>query len=214
MFVMQTTPQLTTILRAWPTVLLFSALSLALAVVVSLVQPLEYSSTTKILITPKADGIDPYTASRSAEAAADQLASMLSTSVIYGAVFNSGYGVDKDYFPEDILKFQKKWEKTVTASVTRGSGIMTIRAYHTDPSEAETLASAVAYVYVTDGWRYPTGDISVQVIDDPVNSRYPVRPNILVNAFSGIFLGLIAGSGYVLIQADRIRRQHRIVHAE
>ncbi|MEK9156687.1 MAG: hypothetical protein AAB448_00935 [Patescibacteria group bacterium] len=210
---MPSAPQLTTILRAWPTVLLFSALCLALAVVVSLVQPLEYSSTTKILITPKVDGVDPYTASRSAESAADQLATMLSTSSIYAAVFNAGYDVDRDYFPEDILKFQKKWEKTVVTSVTRGSGIMTIKAYHTDPSEAEAIVSAVAYVYVTDGWRYATGDISVQVIDDPVNSRYPVRPNILVNAFSGLFLGLIAGCGYVLIQADRIRRQHRIVHS-
>lgn len=211
---MQSAPQLTTILRAWPTVLLFSALALALAVVISLVQPLEYSSTTKILITPKVDGVDPYTASRAAESAADQLATMLGTSSIYSAVFNGGYSIDQEYFPDDILKFQEKWEKTVTASVTRGSGIMTIRAYHTDPEEAEELASAVAYVYVTDGWRYATGDISVQVIDDPVNSRYPVRPNILVNAFSGLFLGLIAGSGYVLIQADRVRRQHRIVHAE
>lgn len=139
---------------------------------------------------------------------------MLGTSSIYAAVFNGGYSVDDAYFPDDILKFQKKWEKTIVASVTRGSGIMTIKAYHTNPEEAEALASAVAHVYVTDGWRYATGDISVQVIDDPVNSRYPVRPNILVNAFSGLFLGFIAGSGYVLIQADRVRRQHRIVHAE
>ncbi|NBS70160.1 hypothetical protein EBT31_14800 [bacterium] len=211
---MASAPQLTTILRAWPTVLLFSALSLVLAVVISLVQPLEYSSTTKILITPKVDGVDPYTASRSAESAADQLASLLSTSSLYTAVFNGGYNVDRSYFPDDILKFQKKWKKTVTASVTRGSGIMTIYAYHTDPEQAEALASAVAYVYVSDGWRYANGDISVQVIDDPVNSRYPVRPNILVNAFSGIFLGLIGGAGYVLIQADRVRRQHRIVHVE
>lgn len=205
---------MTSILRAWPTVLLFSALALALAVVVSLVQPLEYSSTTKILITPKTDGVDPYTASRSAEAAADQLATMLGTSSIYAAVFNSGYSVDRSYFPDDILKFQKKWDKTIVASVTRGSGIMSITAYHTNPAEAQAFTSAVAYVYVTDGWRYATGDISVQVIDDPVNSRYPVRPNILINAFSGLFLGLIAGSGYVLIQADRVRRSHRIVHEE
>jgi uncharacterized protein involved in exopolysaccharide biosynthesis len=211
---MPSTPQITTILRTWPTVLLFSALSLVLAVVVSLVQPLEYSSTTKILITPKVDGVDPYTASRSAESAADQLSTMLTTSSIYVAVFNAGYSVDREYFPDDIVKFQKKWEKTVTASVTRGSGIMTIRAYHTNPEEAQALVSAVASVYVTDGWRYATGDISVQVIDDPVNSRYPVRPNVLVNAFSGMFLGLIAGAGYVLIQADRIRRQHRIVHED
>lgn len=206
--------QLSPILNAWPTVLLMAALGMVLAVVMSLVQPLEYSSTTKILITPKVEGLDPYAASRSAEAAAEQLTTMLSTSSIYSAVFNAGYHVDRSYFPDDIIKFQKKWNETVTASVTRGSGIMTIRAYHTDVQEAETLATAVAYVFVTDGWRYATGDISVQIIDDPVNSRYPSRPNIPVNALSGLFLGLVAGGGYVLIQADRMRRRHQVIHLE
>ncbi len=206
--------QLSPILNAWPTVLFASALGMVLAVVLSLVQPLEYSSTTKILINPKVEGVDPYTASRSAEAAAEQLTTMLSTSTIYSAVFNSGYDLDRSYFPDDILKFQKKWEKTITASVSRGSGIMTIRTYHTDVKSAEVLAMAVASVYVNDGWRYVNGDISVQVIDDPVNSRYPVRPNIPVNAVSGLFLGLIGGAGYVLIQADRMRRRHQVVHLE
>ena len=211
---MASASQVSVILRAWPKVLGGALLALVLAVLISLLQPLEYSSTTKILITPKVEGVDPYTASRSAESAADQLASLLTTSSIYTAVFNSGYGVDKEYFPEDVLKFQKKWNKTVSASVTRGSGIMTIVAYHTDPKEAEALASAIAYVYVTDGRRYVNGEIVVQIIDNAINSRYPVRPNVMVNAFSGLFLGLMGGAGYALIQADRVRRHHRIVHVE
>lgn len=211
---MASAPQVSVILRAWPKVLAGACIALTCAVLFSFVLPLEYSSTTKILITPKVEGVDPYTASRSAESAADQLASLLTTSSIYTAVFNSGYGVDKEYFPEDVVKFQKKWNKTVSASVTRGSGIMTIVAYHTDPKEAEALASAIAYVYVTDGRRYVNGEIVVQIIDNAINSRYPVRPNVLVNALSGLFLGIIGGAGYALIQADRVRRQHRIVHVE
>lgn len=205
--------QITPILNAWPTVFLLSIFGCVLALLLSFTRTLEFSSTTKILIAPKLGTTDAYTVGRSAELIADNLSTILYTSTFYDDVFNSGYDIDRTYFPDDVIKFRKKWNKVVSASVSRSSGILTIRAYHPDVTQAEEIARAVAFVLVTKGWNYVPGvDIAIQVVDEPVNSRYPVRPNLPVNAVSGLFLGLIGGSGFVLIRAERSRRRHQFIH--
>ncbi len=34
----------------------------------------------------------------------------------------------------------------------------------------------------------------------------------MVNGMSGLVLGILAGSGYVLIMTERLRRRHQIFH--
>ncbi|MFZ2681950.1 MAG: hypothetical protein WAZ14_02560 [Patescibacteria group bacterium] len=207
--------QLTPLLRGWPTVLLFATFGLVLAALLSLVRPLEYSSTTRILITQELGIVDAYTASRSAERIADDLSSIVYTSTFFDKVMNSGFLIDTEYFPADSIKRRAKWENAISASVSRSSGLLAIKAYHTDVDQAQEIAQAVAYVITTQGWTYTSGgNITVQVVDEPLNSRYPVRPNIPVNGVSGLFLGAIGGAAYVLIQAERLRRRHQLVHTE
>lgn len=206
--------QLSPIFNGWPTVLLTAAIGIVLAVVLPLIaRPLEYSSTTQALITIKTDIADPYNATRSVEALADGMAGLVNASDVYNFVFNSGYDIDRTYFPTDPIKFRKLWARTIEASVVRGSGLLVIRAYHPDPVQAKEIANAVAFFYVTKGWEYTSGlGINVRIVDDPVTSRYPVRPNLPLNAVSGFFLGGLAGAGYLLIEADRVRRRHQIEH--
>ncbi len=207
--------QITPLLQAWPTVLLFSSCGLVLAVLLSLLRPLEYSSTTRILITQELGVVDAYTASRSAERIADDLSSIVYTSTFFDKVINSGFLIDDTYFPDDPIKERKQWEKTISASVSRSSGLLAIKAYHVDVEQAQEIAQAVAFVITTQGWTYTSGgNITVQVVDDPLNSRYPVRPNIPVNAVSGLFLGALGGAAFVFIQSDRLRRRHQLVHTE
>lgn len=202
------------ILNGWPTVLLTAAIGMVLAVVLPLIaRPLEYSSTTRALITLKTDITDPYNATRSVEVLAESLAGIVGASDVYNFVFNSGYDIDRTHFPSDPIEFRKLWMKTVETSVVRGSGLLVIRAYHSDPEQAKEIANAVAFFYVTKGWEYTSGPgINVRIVDDAVTSRYPVRPNLPMNAVSGFFLGGIAGAGYLLIEADRLRRRHQVAH--
>lgn len=207
--------QLTPLIHAWPTVLLLASGGTVLAVLLSLLRPLEYSSTTRILITQELGVVDAYTASRSAERIADDLSSIVYTSTFFDKVMNAGFSIDETYFPDDPLKERKQWEKTISASVSRSSGLLAIKAYHVDVQQAQEIAQAVAFVITTQGWTYTSGgNITVQVVDDPLNSRYPVRPNIPVNAISGLFLGAMGGVAYVFIQSDRLRRRHQLVHTE
>lgn len=203
------------LLRNWRTLAFAGALGLVLAVLLSFVRPLEYSSTTRLLITQELGAVDAYTASRSAERIADDLASIVYTSTFYDKVMSSGYPVEESYFPNDALKRRQQWEEAVSVAVSRSSGLLTVKAYHPDVTQAEELARAVAYVLSTQGWTYTSGgNIAVQIVDEPLNSRYPVRPNLVVNGLSGLVLGILAGSGYVIIMTERLRRRHQVFHSD
>lgn len=207
--------QLSPLLNGWLTIVLAGVIGAAIAILLSLLRPLEYSSTTRILITQELGAVDAYTASRSAERIADDLASVVYTSTFFDKVMSSGYAIDSSYFSDDEIKRRTEWQDAVSASVSRSSGLLSITAYHTDVDQAEELATAVAYVLTTEGWTYTSGgNITVQVVDAPLNSRYPVRPNLLVNGFSGLVLGLLGGAGYLLIGAERMRRRHQFMHDE
>jgi capsular polysaccharide biosynthesis protein len=208
------TPQLWQLLHHWRTLLSFGALGLVLAILLSFVQPLQYSSTTRLLITQELGLVDAYTASRSTESVANTLVNIVYTSKFYDKVLASGYPIDESYFAEDATLRGKQWAKAVSVSISRSSGFITVTAFHPDVSQAEKLAQAVAYVLSKEGWSYVSGgNIAVQIVDDPLNSHYPVRPNLFVNGTSGLVLGLLAGAGYALIQTERLRRRHQIFHS-
>lgn len=207
--------RLTPVISGWPTIFFACAVGLLLGTLLSFLRPLEYSSKTRLLITQELGAVDAYTASRSAERIADDLASIVYTSTFYDAVMAAGYDIDQSYFPEEEIKQRKKWEEAVMASVSRGTGLLTVTAYQPDVEQAQLLAEAVAHVLVNQGWTYTSGgDITIKIVDEPLNSRWPVRPNVLVNAFSGLILGGLAGVGYILIQVERVRRRHQILHED
>ena len=205
----------TIFLRGWSTIILFAVLGLVLAVVFSFLRPLEYSSTVRLLITQNVGTVDAYTAARSAERIAEDLATITYTTSFYDKVMSAGYGIDESYFPEDDYKRRKKWNKMVNTTVARGTGLLTIKAYHTDVAQAEQLAHAIAFVLTNEGWTYTSGvNITVRLVDTPLNSRWPMRPNIPANAFSGFVLGGFVGALYLMIQTERMRRRHQLVHEE
>lgn len=207
--------RLTPLLEHWVMVMLCGVIGMALAVALSFLRPLEYSSTTRILITQELGAIDAYTASRSSERIADDLSSIVYTSTFFDKVMASGYAIDTTYFSSDKIKRRKEWEKAVHASVSRSSGMLSVTAYHTDVDQAQEIATAVAYILTTQGWTYTSGgNITIQVVDEPLNSRYPVRPNLLVNGFSGLILGFLGGAGYMLILTERLRRRHQFMHED
>ena len=204
---------ITPLISGWHVIFFLAAIGLLLGVLLSFLRPLEYSSTVRVQITQELGAVDAYTAARSAERIADDLATAVYFSDFFKEVLSEEKSIDSSYFPSDEEKLRKKWSRAISTSVSRSTGILTIRAYHTDIAQAEILTLAVADHLTLKGWTYTSGsNITVRLVDEPLNSQLPVRPNILINAFSGFVLGAIAGTGYILIEADRRKRRHQLVH--
>lgn len=209
--------QFTPIISSWRRILKFAFGGLLLALVLSVVQPLEYSATTKIAITQELGNVDSYTAGRSAERVADDLAQAMYYSVFFNDIVDRYPGIDENYFGDTVRKQRQKWGKAVSASVSRGNGTLTIRTYHPNSEQAELLATAIAEYLETDGWRYASGTGSIsnmRVVDEVLTSRFPVRPNIPLNVFSGFVIGALFGVGLVLIQTENLRRKHQVIFEE
>lgn len=201
-------------LEGWQTILVFALLGLILALLLSFVQPLKYSSQVRLLILQDVGAsVDAYTASRSEERIAENLATIVYTTTFFDQVMNAGFSINQDAFSEEDYKRRREWSRAVTATVSRGTGILTITAYHQDVEVAEQISRAIAFVLTQNVDRYTSGgNVNVNLVDAPLLSRWPVKPNVLINLFSGFILGGFAGVGYILLQAERLRRRHQFVH--
>lgn len=198
----------------WQTIVMFGLLGLVLALIIAFTQPLRYASTARLLILQNVGTpVDAYTASRSEERIAENLSTIIYTSTFFDQVLNSGFDIDEQAFPSDDVKARRTWRKTVDATVSRGSGLLTLSTYHTDVRQAEQIVRAVAFVLTDRVSEFTSGNnVSVRLIDAPLNSRWPVKPSILSNIASGFFLGGFVGIGYVFAQNERIRRRHQLIH--
>lgn len=204
------------VFQNWHGVVMFGLLGLVLALIISFIQPLKYSSTARMLILQDVgSGVDAYTATRSEERIADNLSTLVYTSTFFDQVINAGFSIDESIFPADQSKQRKVWERTVKATVARGSGLLSVTAYHRDVEQAEQLVRAISFVLTDRVGEYTSGgDVSVRLVDEPLNSNWPVKPNVLVNILSGFILGGFVGIIFTILQTERIRRRHQLVHED
>jgi len=186
------------ITRSWRQLTLTTLIGFILALAFSFAQPLVYSSSVKLLITQtNTTGLDPYTAIKSTERIAQNLAEIIYTSAFFDVVVNDS-SVDASYFPLDEIKKRKKWRDTVETSVSPGTGIMTITAYHIDRNQATTIAVLAAKELAVQAPNYFGFSVRIQVIDAPLPSRFIARPDFATNAMFGAIAGILLGLTWVL----------------
>ncbi len=169
--------------------------------VVSMVWPKQYSASSQILIISRdRTGIDPYTQAKSAERIGDNLAQVIKTTDFYQKVFESANaGFDRTRWQSlDDRRQRKQWQKDVKASMVYNSGLMNIVTYSTDPKDAVALSQAVVDTVVTRGWEYVGGDVALKIVNTPLASRFPVRPNIVLNVGLSFVLGILISSLWVI----------------
>ena len=190
--------------RDWRKILVVALFIVLLSMVFTLVRPFLYRGTVSIFVVQKSSfSIDAYSASKSEERIANKLAQVILSSSFLDKVVNAGFDVDKSYFPADERKKRDKWAKTVETSVPAGLSKLEINVYHSDPNQALQIANAIAYV-LTVGKRDFIGieDVDLKVLDSPLVSKYPVRPNVIFNLGLGIIVGLILGVAFVIASYD------------
>ncbi len=165
----------------------------------SLLMPLEYASSVRVLITqPSATGFDPYTAIKSTERIATSLSELIYASTFFDNIMQQGKGFERSYFPTDEYDKRKMWRRTVEIGIAPGTGIMTLTVYHPIREQAHILVDGVAREIALQTPNYFGSSVRVQVIDAPLDSRWFARPNVLLHAMFGTCIGLLLGLGWVL----------------
>ena len=173
-----------------------------LSIALSFINPIEYRSTNRLLLVQPTDTTsDAYGVIKSVERTSESLSQVLYTTSFYDKVMATGFDIDKTYFKQDEKQKRKQWSKMISASVVRGSGMLQLDVYHTDPAQALELNRAIAYTLSLSGGLEYLGNRNIQIkeVDAPLVSKWPVRPNLLVNGILGIILGFIVGIAYAFL---------------
>lgn len=183
-----------------------------LAVALSFTQPLKYSASIRLQITQRAAfTLDPYTAIRSTELIGENLAQLIGTSSFLDRVLQTGYKIDQRYFALTETRRRKLWAKTAEAQQVRGKGFLDVSVFHPNREEALKIVAAISFLVSTQGSDYVGRDIVVRLVDAPLASRFPVRPNIPANALTGALFGTVLGSGWVWVEHRRQRHHGHLV---
>ncbi len=198
------------VLKGWKKVLFFGLVAMVAAIGLSLLQPLKYSSSVRMLIIQPANyNVDPYTAIRSAEQIGNNLAQVVYTTDFFSKVMNAGssrYSIDPTYYPDNDAKRRKLWSQMVSVKVENGTGLLNITVYHPDKDQATQVAQSIAYVMMSEGANYIGGTpLQIRLVDEPLVSRFPVKPNLAVNGFTGLLLGALFGIAYAIL-TDKSRK--------
>ncbi|MFA5413782.1 MAG: Wzz/FepE/Etk N-terminal domain-containing protein [Patescibacteria group bacterium] len=183
----------------WRTIFFITGGALALSLIFSLVQPFQYSAKTRILVIPSGSGLDAYSALKSAEAIGENIAQVIYTTSFFDKVVQNNSSI-KNIWSTDENKKRKQWEKMIRAEVIYGTGMVDITVYHKDKEQASMLAFTIADVLSKEGRNYfGMPGLQITMVSSPLLSKYPVKPNILLNVFMGLLLGLLGGVTFTIL---------------
>jgi capsular polysaccharide biosynthesis protein len=172
------------------------------ATVLTIVQPFKYSAESKLLVIQSFPANqDPYTASKSNEYLSSVLASVVSTNSFYNEVMNAGFNINANYFPKEIKKQMKSWRDTVKAGSQYDTGMLNITVYHKDAYQADQIIRAVNSVLQSKHTLYHgIGEgVTIKILDQPIVSNRPVKPNVPLNILAGFAVGLVLALVYVYL---------------
>jgi len=189
--------------RKWTTLLLAGILTAMFAAFVSLLIPLQYRADAGVYIISKSRyGVDPYTVVKSAEQVGQNMVQVIKTQDFFDKVMaRAGESLDTSAFQNVNDRTRaKRWEKSVDGSVVFGTGVLNISAYNHDPAEAKLLAAAVVDTLVSEGYEYVGGDVTIKQVNKPIVTRFPVRPNVPLNAAIGFLLGAVLSATVIVLK--------------
>ena len=177
------------------------ALFLVFAVILTIIQPFKYGSETKILVVQKNQyGVDPYQVNKANEYAGAVLADVITGNSFFNEVINSGFDVNRNYFPARLEEQSKEWKKAVKAN-SSSRGIITLSVFHKDKYQADQIIRAInATLKDKHALYHGSGDnIEIRIIDQPFTSELPVKPNVVFNLLFGALFGLLFALTYAYL---------------
>ncbi|MFH1523043.1 MAG: Wzz/FepE/Etk N-terminal domain-containing protein [Patescibacteria group bacterium] len=187
------------------TILSIVLIFLFVVLIATMLQPLKYRSTAKLLIVQSNNYSDAYSISRSNQFLGNVLSEVVYSNSFFEQVMDSGYNINKNIFSANQNKKIKQWRKTVSAEPISDTGIIVIYTYHKDKYQASQINQAIAYTLKAKHNSYHgLGDkVAVKIIDKTTTSNWPVKPNIVLNTIFSVFLGLLAGICFIYLYPEK-----------
>ncbi len=159
--------------------------------------PPKYSSEISLIIIQKQASykVDAFSAAKSAEYLSDIFARVAYTESFLVDVLEAPYEVDKEKFSDLSEKRKKQWENKLDVKKLNNTGIIKVIVYDESREQAEKIARSVDWAYSVRGEKYHGGGdrVKISLIDGPITSENPAKPNLLLNTLLALVIGL-AGS--------------------
>jgi capsular polysaccharide biosynthesis protein len=186
------------------TILLSVLVFLLFASAFTFLRPLEYRAQSRLLIIQNSqEGTDPFVAAKANEYLGGVLTKIVSSNSFLDEVLGAGLNVDRAYFSNSLPERAKTWQSMVSARSFGDLGVIEISVFHPDKYQAEQVAQAIDLTLKNKSNTFlSTGDkVEIKVIDQPTVSKWPVRPNIVLNMILGPVIGLIFSLFYLYLFA-------------
>lgn len=162
-----------------------------------------YESSVQLLIVQADINSDSYTDQKAAEKIGKSLVNVSGSLQFLDRVIQTGF-IGNDWFSENSKDKKSEWEKLAEASVVPETGIINVSGFGTDQGKAEDVALGVAQVFTSNSSDYHGGgdSVSIKLIDGPITSIRPVRPNIPLNGAAGAVLGFMIVFAYYILRME------------
>jgi len=193
----------------WLVILVTTMVTFLASVALTVSQPMEYRTRFTVLVLEKNQNLDGYAAAKAAERLSQSLGQAITTAAFADSVYNQ----IKDnpalqgnpLLSADAEVRQAAWRKEVTTAVRADVGQVTVSIYQKDRAQAALLGTAVSIATVGLGGEYlSSGNSTVlKIVDYPLTSKAPERPNIFLNLAAGALVGLAGSMVIILLFASR-----------
>jgi len=179
------------------TILIFVIVGL----VITLGQPLKYRAKSRLLILQPNTGADAYAIAKSNEYVGGLISEVIYSGSFLDSLNTSSYAFDRSYFNGSYKDNVKKWKKTVSAKSSGDTGVIDIEIYHTNPEEALKISQAINQLIISgqSPYRFNPDQTKLNIIDQPVVSSFPVKPNLLINLALSLLFGFLVGCSYIYL---------------
>ncbi|MFA6514266.1 MAG: hypothetical protein WCT50_03210 [Patescibacteria group bacterium] len=185
--------------------------TVVLTITISLLSPLKYGSKSRLLVLQNSTGSDVYSLSKSNEYLGNLFAQIVYSGSFYDQVKASQYNIDSNYFSGNYGQQLKKWQQTVKTDTQGDTGIIKINVYHPNIQEAKQISLAINDILINKNQDYHGGqNIKVNIIDQPLVSNYPIKPNLPYNIALALAASFIVSLFYIYIFPETSKKTIRL----
>ncbi len=193
----------------WVAILVTTLVTFIASVVLTVTQPMEYRSAFTVLAIDQDQNLDGYAAAKSAERLSQSLAKTVATTAfadqVYMQLKDRSDMKDNALVSSDAQTRRDEWKKRITAQSYPDVGQVKVSVYQSNQDQVGIIANAVSIAITAYGAEYLGGgnNVVLKIVDTPLTSKTPVRPNVFANVAVGLILGFAGSIAFFLLFAPQ-----------